>query len=269
MHSFYTYVDLERDLKSLREKHPTLSVFSIGKSLQGRSLHGIKLGHGNIRILFHGAHHGMESITSALLMTFAKELVDGLYDAKTLLGRTSLYLIPMVNPDGVEIAATGKPWQANARGVDLNHNYDALWHLSKQAEAEYGIQGAGPTRFSGAYPESEPESHALATFTRWNSFDLALAFHSQGEVIYWDFCGYAPENALSFGKRLEAVSCFSLDTPDVIASYGGYKDWFIRTFQRPAFTIEVGLGENPLPLSDLPTTYQRTLPLLLESLRLL
>mgnify|MGYP000817358184 FL=1 len=59
-----------------------------------------------------------------------------------------------------------------------------------------------------------------------------------------------------------------MDVPDGIASYGGYKDWFIRAFKRPGFTIEVGLGENPLPIEDFPQVYTRTLPLMLEALKL-
>ncbi len=268
MRNIYDYTTLSKDLKHFRNQYPKIPVFPIGKSLQGRDLYAIKLGYGGKRVFFNGAHHGMEWLTSKLLMTFANDLAKGDFDANHLLEHCTLYLVPMVNPDGVEIAAGGQPWQANARGVDLNHNYDALWHLSKQAEQEYGITGPGPTRFSGAFPESEPETRAVANFTRQNSFDLAMAFHSQGEVIYWDFCGLAPEKSSTYGKRFEAVSPYRMDIPDGIASYGGYKDWFIKVFKQPGFTIEIGLGKNPLPMEDFPEIYRRTLPLMLEALKL-
>ncbi len=268
MKNTYTYLDFLEDLTAFREKHPQIPVFSIGRSVETREIYALKLGRGGKRIFFNGAHHGMEWLTAKILMQFAQDLAEGLYDATALLDGCTLYLVPMVNPDGVQLAATGKHWQANARGVDLNHNYDALWHLSKQSEAEYGITGPGPTRFSGKYPESEPETHAIANFTRQNSFDLVLAFHSQGEVIYWDFCGFAPDKSFAYAKRFEAVSPYRMDSPNGIASYGGYKDWFIQTFKRPGFTIEVGQGENPLPMEDFSKIYTRTLPLMLEALRL-
>lgn len=38
--------------------------------------------------------------------------------------------------------------------------------------------------------------------------------------------------------------------PTGIADGGGFKDWFISEFCRPGFTIELGLGKNPLPAAD-------------------
>ena len=117
--------------------------------------------------------------------------------------------MPMVNPDGVDLVLNGldrsnpyyndlikwnngstdfsKNWSANIRGVDLNHNYDAMWQKSKDAEKSYGVYGPGPSRYSGTAPESESESKAVADFTRKNNFRLVIAYHSQGEVIYWNF----------------------------------------------------------------------------------
>ncbi len=267
MQPTYDYATLTYDISEFRTRHPHIPVFPIGKSLEGRNLYAIRLGNGEKRVFFHGAHHGMEWLTAKLLIQFAMDIADGLHDANILLKKSTLYLVPMVNPDGVEIAKSGKHWQANARGVDLNHNYDALWHLSKKAEAELGILGPGPTRFSGEFPESEPEVKALVNFTRQNSFDLTLAFHSQGEVIYWDFCGYAPVDSIAYGKRFEAVSPYLMDVPEGIASYGGYKDWFIQTFKKPGFTIEIGQGTNPLPMEEFPQIYERTLPLMIEALQ--
>ncbi len=266
MNQVYNYNALTEDLTKFHTKHPNVPIFSIGQSTEGRNLSAIKLGTGLRRVLFHGAHHGMEWLTARLLMELAFDLSDGLNHAEYLLKKNTLYLVPMVNPDGVEIAATGKKWQANARGVDLNHNYDALWQKSKESEKNQGISGPGPTRFSGPFPESEPESHALANFTRQNVFDLTLSFHSQGEVIYWDFNGYAPTESLAFLDRFETVSPYRRDIPDGAASHGGYKDWFLKTFKKPGFTIEIGKGENPLPMKDFEEIYQRTLPLMLEAL---
>lgn len=263
----YTYNELENSIDDLRRNHPNIMIYTIGRSRENRKLYALKLGSGNRRIFFNGAHHGMEWLTSKLLTDFAANLAEGIYDRYAPPNNYTLYIVPMVNPDGVEIAAQGKRWQANAAGVDLNHNYDALWSMSKAAEKDAGITGPGPTRFSGAFPESEPESRAVADFTRQNAFDLAIAFHSQGEVIYHDFCGFTPDKSYEYIQRFETVSPYRRDTISGIASYGGYKDWFIRVFKRPGFTVEIGMGENPLPIEDFPQVYKNTLPLMLEALR--
>ena len=51
-----------------------------------------------------------------------------------------------------------------------------------------------------------------------------------------------------------------------MASHGGFKDWFIESFGRPGFTTEMGLGENPLPLSDLDAIYEKLAPALAAAL---
>ena len=252
----YTYENMMEDIKILKESYPEVPVFSIGQSLDGRELIAIKLGNGSKRIFLNGAHHGMEWLTAKVLIDFAKEV------AQKKTAACSLYIVPMVNPDGVEIASKGEKWQANRRGVDLNHNYNALWELSKQLEISHGVTAPGPTRYGGEYPESEPETRAIANFTRQNNFDMAIALHSQGEVIYYDFCGIVPDGTQEYLTAFESVSRYRRDTPEGIASYGGYKDWFIKKFKKPAFTIEIGLGENPLPLSDLENVYNQVAPIL-------
>lgn len=256
----YRYENLLYDIKSLKTKHPSVPVFSIGQSVEGRELYTLKLGSGSKRIYFNAAHHGMEWLTAKVLFAFAEDLASSPPSA-------SVYLTPMVNPDGIEIAADGKGvfWQANARGVDLNHNYDALWDLSKQT-SEVTVPSA--TRYGGEFPESEPETRAVANFTRQNKFDVVFALHSQGEVIYYDFCGIIPDGTEEYLRRFESVSRYRRDIPSGISSYGGYKDWFIKCFRKPGFTIEIGIGENPLPMSDFDTVYDNVRPILYEAIRL-
>lgn len=230
--------------------------------MENRIIYAVKTGSGTRRIFLNGCHHGTEWLTAKTLITFADSLASG-----EVFTNSTVYIVPMVNPDGVEIATKGEYWQANARGVDLNHNYDALWELSRQTEILSGITGPGPTRFGGSFPESEPETRALANFTRQNKFDMAIALHSQGEVIYYDFCGIVPEGTEEYLSKFESVSNYKRDIPEGLASYGGYKDWFIKKFKKPAFTIEIGLGQNPLPLSDFETVYKGVFPILCEAVQ--
>ena len=257
----YTYEKLINDINYIKEKFPNITLFSIGKSIEGRQLFAIKIGSGSRKLLICGAHHGMEWLTSKICIEFAKEL------CMLSCLSTSVYIVPMLNPDGVEIASCGFKWQANARGVDLNHNYDALWSLSRMTEHKLGITAPCASRYGGAFPESEPESHALASFTRENHFDAVFALHSQGEVIYYDFCGIIPKKTEEYLTRFEASSSYLREIPTGTAVYGGFKDWFIRCFRKPGFTIEVGIGKNPLPLSDFELVYNGVRGILWEAVR--
>ncbi|MDP4108939.1 MAG: M14 family metallopeptidase [Bacillota bacterium] len=292
----YTYEILERDVAGLKARYPFIETGVAGKSVLNKNLYYIKLGVGPNQVFYNAAHHSLEWITSPLLMKFAEEFAKAYADGRTLPGgysprriwdESSIYIIPMVNPDGVDLVLNGlspdnpfyedlirwnkgssdfsSDWQANIRGVDLNHNYNAAWEESKAAEPVYGITGPGPTRYSGPFPESEPESKAVADFTRNRNFRLVLAYHTQGEVIYWDFMGMAPPEARTIAEAFSKDSGYKLDETAGIASYAGYKDWFIKEYRRPGFTIEAGLGKNPLPVSQFGRIYNDNIKLLLHA----
>lgn len=291
----YTYNILKRNLFSLQKLYPFITIGSIGKSILGRELFYIKLGQGNNHVFYNGAHHALEWITSPLLMKFAENFLKAYtynqsilnYDIGQIWEESSIYIVPMVNPDGVELVLNGlspsnpyynelirwnngskdfsRTWSANNRGIDLNHNYNASWQEAKSLEQSQGIYGPGPTRYGGPYPESEPETKAMVKFTRNNSFRLVLAYHSQGEVIYWTYDDINPPDARRIGEIFSSVSGYTLEAPSGITAYGGYKDWFIKEFNRPGYTIEVGHGINPLPISQFPEIYKDNLELLISA----
>lgn len=291
----YTYRTLCEDMLTLKTQFPFLQMGSIGKSLCGRTLYRTEIGTGRDAVLFAAAFHGMERITAALLVQFFTALSRAFRDdsmlqgvrIRPLLSARRLCLLPCINPDGIEISIFGAQrageyasfvrahaggdlcrWQANARGVDLNHNFDADWMALRKLEIEQGYCSPGPTRFGGYAPESEPESFALARFCREENFLYALAFHTQGEEIYYRYGDDTPPGARKMAEALAASSGYTLSEPEGIASMGGFKDWFIHSLRRPGFTIEAGLGQNPLPPSDLPTLYQRLEPMLVTALQL-
>ena len=177
-----------------------------------------------------------------------------------------IIFVPCVNPDGCEISLRGemgcgelaaqikklckgdfKHWNANLRGVDINHNFSAGWNELHEKEIEAGIYCPGPTRFGGYRPESEPETLSLTELCRKTKIRHAVALHSQGEVIYWCYGDSTPPRAKKMAEIMATASGYALDTPVGIAVGGGFKDWFITEFNRPGFTVELGLGENPLP----------------------
>lgn len=294
----YTYEICLKHTEKLIKTYSFLQRVSIGKSVGGKELFVLLWGTGEKKIFINAAHHGMEWITSLLLMQmletcchhYAERTTVGETDFYELFSKVTLAVCPMVNPDGVNLATCGlaetlpaitktrlksynggstdfSKWQANLNGVDLNHNYDAGFYKGVFMQHKLGIYSPGPTRFSGSEPESEPETKALVQFTRSFHPDIALAYHTQGEVIYYDYESKATQKAKELAQKLAEVSGYQLDETDGMASFSGYKDWVIEAFGIPAFTIEAGLGENPLPLNQIDKIYSENFPMLLYVLR--
>ena len=273
----YDYTALKAAISQLCKKYISLQEMSIGKSCAGRDITALKFNNAKEYVLFAAAFHGSEHITSNLLLMFIEELsaaysrggcIAGL-NIKKALGNRGIIFVPRVNPDGCEISVNGalgcgkyagkiyqqckgdfKHWNANLRGVDINHNFDAGWNSLQRLERKMGIVGPAPTRFGGYSPESEPETVAMTTLCKSYNIHHAVALHSQGEVIYWNYDGYETETAKRMAEIMATTSGYALDVPVGIATGGGFKDWFLKTFSRPAFTVEVGKGENPLPITD-------------------
>ena len=143
-------------------------------------------------------------------------------------------------------------WQANARGVDLNHNYDAGFAEYKQIERQSGITEGAPTRYSGESPESEPEVAAICSLIRTLPFSFLMTLHSQGEEIYYKYSGNPEEQTKNFTavKALASMTGYALSTPQGAASYGGLSDWAGGKMGVPSVTLECGKGENPLPIEE-------------------
>lgn len=275
------------------ERYPQLSVTTLGHSMLGRWIPAVRLGAPETegrerrRVLYIGAHHGMEWITTTVLLRFINEYgellkSDGLAEGvrvRALNESCGIYIVPMLNPDGVDYAINGLSednplrervirmnggsedltrWQANARGVDLNHNYNADFAAYKQLEAEQGITGGAPTRFSGERPESEPETAYLCNYLRFSQpFDAVLTLHTQGEEIYCATKEARDARTEALAQYISRVTGYTFSEPSGPAAYGGFTDWFLKEFGRPCFTLECGKGSNPLPVSMMPQMYLR------------
>lgn len=99
-------------------------------------------------------------------------------------------------------------------------------------------------------------------FTLSLSPRLILAYHTQGEVIYWKFLDYEPTNSRAIADTFAAVSGYSVEDTPYASGFAGYKDWFIQDFNRPGYTIEAGRGVNPLPISEFDKIYADNLGIL-------
>lgn len=280
------YSTMMQYINVFAERYPFMAISSLGESIMGRSIPIITLGRGERSVIYVGAHHAMEWITSVILLRFINEYCELKKKHSMIFGRSvdylfatrTIYVIPMLNPDGIEYQINGvgeeNPlydrllrmnggsldfsfWQANARGVDLNHNYDFGFEEYKRLEERSEIYDGAPTRFSGCMPESEPETASLCNFIRFREEEIMgiLTLHTQGEEIYYREGKKRSFNATA--KLLSRISGYKLSKAEGMAAYGGLSDWFSYAFGRPSFTIECGKGENPLPLSDYFKIYTR------------
>lgn len=283
----YTSILNEYVLEGLTVRYPFLSLSEIGSSVMGKPILNLTLGRGAKQIFYNASFHANESITTPLLLKFAEDYAQAFADKKELFGTDSallyygyeLNLTAMVNPDGVDLvngfltegeyyerakAIAGQypqipfpsGWKANISGIDLNLQFPAGWELAREIKFAQGYTSPAPRDYVGEAPLTAPESAAIAEFTEQNRFELILAYHTQGKVIYWKYRDYEPQNSREIADYFGSVSGYTVEETPAASGNAGYKDWFIMTYNRPGYTIEAGEGENPLPMSQFPQIYE-------------
>lgn len=288
-----TAENLKKYIADITEKHPCSKSFFIGKSVLGRKISVLALGKPAGSVLFVGATHGSEWLTSLVLLRFFEEVCSAFENREKLFGinithavsKRGFCIIPVLNPDGVEINVFGKKgalssekhierlskgdyihWNANAKGVDINHNFGAGWNILHEEERKNKIFGPSPGKYGGPKAFSEPETRAVCGFCSTFDINRLYSFHSQGEEVYWYYGPKTPMISRDIAEEF-ALSCgYKTAFPKGMASRGGLKDWYIEKFGRPGFTVEIGLGKNPLPLSDFDEIYKKLRPALIKAL---
>lgn len=264
--SCYSYEQMEEEVFHLqniyREK---IQIGSIGKSEWGKELPYIQVGKGKQCIFLIGSHHGREWITSQFLMKLLKEYVRAYSADTTINGYSarifddiSLIFIPMLNPDGVTIQQKGLQghnisqavkllsmnsfhpsfdrWKANGKGIDLNRQYPAGWHELKKLPAWPSYK-----HFRGKKPVQAEEVKSLVRFTMERKPILSLSYHTSGQQVFWYYHTKKEyiERDFHLAEKIARITGYKLDLPEENAVGGGYTDWFITTFHKPAFTIEM------------------------------
>lgn len=284
-------------VQALSARYPFLRSRVLTQSAFGNPICSLSLGEGERKVIYSAAFHANEWITTPVLLKFVEELAQAyetggkLYGvpAKTILKASTIYLVPMVNPDGVDLV-TGETepgtipyaaarqiadnfpaipfpngWKANLLGVDPNLQYPARWLLAREIKFRQGFDRPAPRDYVGRAPLSQRESIAMAELTEEVNPELVLAYHTQGKVIYWQFQDYQVPGARELAEEFSRISGYELEDVPHESSFAGYKDWFIQNFRRPGFTIECGLGESPLPLSQFQEIYQANLGILVTA----
>lgn len=293
----YTYEITDIFIKGIIARYPFVLRESAGKSIMGNDLSVVILGSGDTEVFFNASHHANEWITTPVVLKYTEDLAKASayksnifnIDASALLQQKKLYIMPLVNPDGVDLVNGGisdeyflnltrqisnnypsvpypSGWKANIEGTDLNLNYPAGWIRAREIKFASGYVSPAPRDYVGETPLSAKESRAVYNYTLNHTFALTVSYHTQGNVIYWKYADYQPENSLEIANALANVSGYMLSLTPAESSWAGYKDWFISYFNLPGYTVEAGQGVNPIPISQFDTIYDANLPLMTTAL---
>ena len=281
-------------IENLVARYPFFRSEILTATVFQRPIRTLVMGSGSRKVLYTAAHHANEWITALVLLQFAEELAQAYEDGGTVYGvsardileKAAIYMVPMVDPDGVDLVVGAlRPgdlqyelaqrisqdfsqipfpsgWKANLLGTDLNLNYPAGWEQARGIKYAQGFDRPAPRDFVGKSPLNQLETKALAGFTEFLQPELILAYHSQGREIYWKYKDIEIPGARELGLAFAEASGYALSDTPYASGFAGYKDWFIDVFRRPGYTIEVGLGENPLPLSQFDTIYRDNIGIL-------
>lgn len=208
---------------------------------------------------------------------------DGTSYAEALLDY-AICILPMCNPDGITLSQMGldgirseslretilsiyeldqvkfeldgtldeylSEWKANARGVDLNRNFDT------DDFATYPVMSRPCyLNYPGESPLSEPETAAMVSYVKSLSNPVfSVAMHSQGEVIYYN-CGQSNiDEARSLAESLSSWTGYKLETE--VRHDSAFDDWCNKVMGIPSATVETGKVPCPLPISEFDKIWQ-------------
>lgn len=287
----YTYQSLTNDLSELEKSFPDLITYkSLTTTPYGRKIWAVKVGNGETSILINGAHHAREWMTSSLLMKMIETYAESYKTNQpvkhfnpSLLDEVSIWFIPMVNPDGVTLQQFGlyafpsyihpiliemnegsldfSRWKANVNGIDLNRQYPANWENLKGVNPRPSYQF-----YKGKHPLEAEEVKALVHFTREIKPEITAAYHSSGNVLFWGFHHWGlthttdfADDYFSIAKKFSDITDYKIEEPETYQQGGGYTDWFVIEFEKPALTVEIGnlIEDNSLPLHSFPSIWEK------------
>lgn len=302
MLEYSTPLDYARMMKTLNlmvERYPFLSFSYLGETILGRGIPLLTIGSGDRSVLFVGAQKAREWTISSLLLRWLREMCDLYvakgkifhYDIRYLLSTRCIVVIPMLNPDGVEYCLHGvekenvlydrlrsmnegsedfSSWQANARGVDLSHNYGVGFFEQKEEEQRMGILGGASFGFGGESSESEPEVGALCNYLRYHQeFRAVIDLQMLGETIGYTSGGRTAPRSHRIAKSLSEFSGYALKNPEQEEARGRLLDFCIVERHLPAFTIHCGRDAPSISVGDPFYLYERLRKMLFLSLTLI
>jgi carboxypeptidase T len=267
---YHNYDEMTVLLHSLAANYSTImSLTSIGKTYEGRDLWMVKLSdhvgedEAEPEVFFMGAHHGNEKPSYEVLIFFIQFIVDnyenGTGGVREAINNTELFIIPMVNPDGVEAGtrkncAPNHGWfglqkEVTSIGVDLNRNYGYRWFLFFLFPWMYYRTTSLTDKtnaYRGEYPFCENETQAIKSFIDTHHIIISLSYHSSGELVLypWGYTKNPPRDKpifVSIGENISKLDNYSLtQSVNMYPTIGDDCDWGYGTHGILSYTIELG-----------------------------
>lgn len=280
-HEKYTYEEMEKDIIQLKDKYADyFHVEIIGVTEDKRNIYDVILGNPEASkcVMFQASIHAREYMTSQLVMEQMEYYLDHYNDKfekktySSIFDKVCVHVVPMSNPDGVTISQKGingirsaalrkkikkmrgsrytRIWKANARGVDLNqqfnYNFKYIKRLKNGAYAGYG----------GKKPVSEKETKALVRLVEKCNPEAVVNYHAMGGVIYCNYGGSKKTQKRVYelsGKirNLTGYYYMGLDRNP------GFANWLVCKKNIPSCTVEIGKNTTPVPIRQFKTIWKQ------------
>jgi len=265
--AYHTYLELQTDLFALERSHPDIAkIFDIGDSHEKRRIYALKISDNvaveeeEAEILFTGCHHAREWISVEVPFLLGKYLAESYAtdpEVKRLVDRSEIWIVPLVNPDGLEYSIhVYRYWRKNRRdsgrgnfGVDLNRNYGYQWGFDNEGSSS----DPGSSVYRGPAPFSEPETQAVRDLFLRKNFQAMISYHSFSQVILYPW-GYTVQPsdrneelrtiAVEMSRRIQAVNGRTYvygqsSGPSMYLTNGDTTDWTFGIAGIPSYTIEL------------------------------
>lgn len=267
-----SYSSLLEAVVTLRSEYSeSLKCFTLGTTATGKAIPMVTMGSGEKKALVVGGLHAREHLTTKYLLRvieeycFANEKGDGKYgdyDIKALLSEYTVYIVPCLNPDGLDIVLSKlsvkdgvyvdvlSEYKANYNGVDLNRNFPLAWELRNN-----GTKRPAGYFFKGYEAASENETKAIMKLCEDNNFSFMLSIHVRGNCIYWADEYNTKNNGFYkiFAQDIALAGGLSLNPPTKsVEDYGGgFENWFRHQYSKPGLCVELVKLEHTIkPCTD-------------------
>ncbi|XP_018516493.1 carboxypeptidase B2 [Lates calcarifer] len=250
--------------RTTQDNPTTVKAILIGSSYEKRPLYALKLSLNNRpnkkAIWIDCGIHAREWISPAFCLWFVHHSLSFYgqnQDITKILDDMDVYVLPVMNPDGYKYTwTTNRMWRKNRSysrsnicvGVDLNRNFDANW-CTEGASSDPCTE-----IYCGAFPESEPETEAVANFLRShkNSIQLYFTIHSYSQMLLFPFsCTFdqaenhsdllemAQEAAQKIRRYYRNIYQYGSGAKTIYLAPGGSDDWAYNLGIKYSFTFEL------------------------------
>ncbi|MDO5520097.1 MAG: M14 family zinc carboxypeptidase [bacterium] len=277
----YDFVTMEKNLKELAKTYPQwMEVKSLGKSHDNRNLYYAAIGNTKAKkqMVVTVSMHAREYLNTYFVMEQIEHYMNN-YKKKSgkismtyekLFNEVCLYIVPMVNPDGVQIAQYGANginnktlrasvkkmlkgtsytnWKANARGVNLNRNFPTKFGVNSPSKKP------NATTYAGKSGASEKETKAVIKL--YNSLSNpvgSIAYHSMGNLADWNTNKKSKYYSVNkrMGEITKKLTGYRYPASDLAGGVGGTMGTWLSNgkSEMPNITIETGNVRCPLPYS--------------------